>query len=385
MAQKLATARLPEKTKVAEDIQKNFEFQDNGPFRFDIIFSYTVVKNIEIGYYHYGKDETPDKRKEVTLVQSFDEDLATKAYFQYTIYTKPSAANQWTTPKPYEGRDIWTYESPAKTVHAKMITLRDGSGGDPADVSVNDRVGFYVKINGKKYYTNRYLNDNEEERNFAVIYDEKDGEKLYNSWVVGIEDLYDNDYDCNDIIIAVHKNVEPTYPTLITPEKPVPPTPETWRVIGEDLSASENTDFDFNDIVLDVTLTKDGADCVLQAAGGQLPLRINYDDNYEVHKLFGVEDLKIMVNTNADKKGLPSAKKDPVSFPIKGTFKSVDDIVIQVYKNGDWHKLYAKQGDSACKILVDPTFPWPDEKESLKAVYPKFTNYVEYPTVKWYP
>ena len=220
-----------------------------------------------------------------------------------------------------------------------------------------------------------------------MTYDEKDGEKLYNSWVVGIEDLYDNDYDCNDIIIAVNKNIEQTYPTLITPEKPVPPTPPTpttWRVIGEDLSASENTDFDFNAIVLDVTLTKDGADCVLQAAGGQLPLRINYDDNYEVHKLFGV-DQKTMVNTNADKKGLPSAKKDSVSFPIKGTFKSVDDIVIQVYKNGDWHKLYAKQGDSACKILVDPTFPWPDEKESLKDVYPKFTNYVTDPTVKWYP
>ena len=158
-------------------------------------------------------------------------------------------------------------------------------------------------------------------------------------------------------------------------------------MIAEDLSASENTDFDFNDVVLDVTLTEDGADCVLQAAGGQLPIRINGENGgklLEVHEMFGV-DQKTMVNTNADKKGLPSAKKDSVSFPIKGTFKSVDDIVIQVYKNGDWHKLYAKQGDSACKILVDPTFPWPDEKESLKAVYPKFTNYVADPTVKWYP
>ena len=379
--------RLPEGKKVAEGIQKNFEFQDNGPFRFDIIFSYTVVKDIEIGYYHYGKDETPDKRKEVMLVQSFDKDLATKAYFQYTKYDRPTTPSQWTTPYPYEGRDIWTYDSPAKTVHGKFFTLRDGSGDDPTDVPVNDRVGFYVKINGKTYYTNRYLNDNEEDKYFAVTYDEKDGEKLYNSWVVGIEDLYDNDYDCNDIIIAVNKNVEQTYPTLITPEKPVPPTPETWRVIAEDLSASENTDFDFNDVVLDVTLTEDGADCVLQAAGGQLPIRINGENGgklLEVHEMFGV-DQKTMVNTNADKKGLPSAKKDSVSFPIKGTFKSVDDIVIQVYKNGDWHKLYAKQGDSACKILVDPTFPWPDEKESLKAVYPKFTNYVADPTVKWYP
>ena len=242
-----------------------------------------------------------------------------------------------------------------------------------------------MKINGKTYYTNRYLNDNEEDKYFAVIYDEKEGEKLYNSWVVGIEDLYDNDYDCNDIIIAVHKNLEPNYPTLITPEKPVNPT---WRVIGEDLSASENTDFDFNDIVLDVTLTKDGADCVLQAAGGTLPLRINGENGgklLEVHEMFGV-DQKTMVNTNADKKGLPSAKKDSVPFSIKGSFSSVLDIAIEVKKDdGKWHPLYAKRGDSACKILVDPTFKWLDEKESLKAVYPKFTNYVADPTVKWYP
>ena len=43
-------ARLPEREKVAEGIQKNFEFQDNGPFRFDIIFSCTLVKGIQIGY-----------------------------------------------------------------------------------------------------------------------------------------------------------------------------------------------------------------------------------------------------------------------------------------------------------------------------------------------
>ena len=381
-------ARLPEGKKVAEGIQKNFEFQDNGPFRFDIIFSNTIVKDIEIGYYHYGKDETPDNRKEVMLVQSFDKDLATKAYFQYTIYTQPSVASQWTTPLPYDGRNIWTYDPPAKTVHGKFFTLRDGSGDDPTDVPVNDRVGFYVKINGKTYYTNRYLNENEEDKYFAVTYDEKEGEKLYNSWVVGIEDLYDKDNDCNDIIIAVNKNVEDWYPTLITPEKPVPPTPPTpttWRVIAEDLSASENTDFDFNDVVLDVTLTDEGADCVLQAAGGQLPIRINGDDNYEVHKLFGV-DQKTMVNTNADKKGLPSAKKEPYKFSIKGTFSSVKQVPIEVKKeDGKWHPLYADTGKPACKILVDPTFPWPDEKESLKAVYPKFIDYVNNPSVKWYP
>ena len=376
-------ARLPEREKVAEGIQKNFEFQDNGPFRFDIIFSCTLVKGIEIGYYHYGKDETPDKRKEVMLVQSLDKDLPTKAYYQYI-----KSFGDWITPDAAMGYNMFKVDN-AQRVHAKMITLRAGSGGDPEDVPVNDRVGFYVKINGKTYYTNRYLNDNEEDKYFAVTYDEKDGEKLYNSWVVGIEDLYDNDYDCNDIIIAVNKNLEPNYPTLITPEKPVNPT---WRVIGEDLSAEDKSDFDFNDIVLDVTLTKDGADCVLQAAGGQLPLRVNGQDDYEVHKLFKV-DQKMMVNTinlekNPELKKYDPGKKDPVKFSIKGSFSSVKQVPIEVKKDdGQWHPLYADTGKTACKILVDPTFKWADECHSIgdPDYYPKFFDWVKDRNVKWYP
>ena len=377
--------KLPENTKVADDIHKNFEFQSNGPLRFDIIFSYTDVKDIEIGYYHYGPDDTPDNRKEVVLVDSFDKRLATIEYFQYTTKENPSP-NQWKTPKADEGSIIWAYNPPAKMVHAKFFTLRDGSDKDDPtiDVPKDDYVGFYVKIDGKMYYTNRYLNDNEEDKYFAVL-DEEGESELSGAYVVGIEDLKDNDSDCNDLIIAVNKHIEDTYASLIIPEKPVP---ATWRVIAEDLSAEENTDFDFNDVVLDVTLTKDGADCVLQAAGGQLPLRINGDDDLEVHKMFGV-DQKKMVNTInlAKHPELEPYKvdKDSVKFTIKGSFSSVKDVKIEVKKSdGKWHELYAKLGGSACKIVVKPTFKWPDELESLKAVYPKFTDYVKDPAVDWY-
>ena len=112
-----------------------------------------------------------------------------------------------------------------------------------------------------------------------------------------------------------------------------------------------------------------------------------YDDNYEVHKLFGV-DQKTMVNTNADKKGLPSAKKDPVPFSIKGSFSSVKEVLIEVKKNdGQWHPLYADTGKPACKILVDPTFKWADECHSIgdPDYYPKFFDWVKDPSVKWYP
>ena len=368
---------LPEGKKVSDDIYTNFEFEDRGPFRFDIIFSYTS-QDIEIGYYHYGPNQSPDDRKEKKLVTAFVQDLAKEDYFQYT-----KNGVKWDTPDAEMGLQMFTVAG-ANEVQARFFTLRDGSEeGDPIDVPVGDIVGFYVKAGDKKVYTNRYLNENQEDKYFAVLYDDNKDGILYGSYVIGLEDFDSNedDHDCNDVIIVVNNHLEDTYPLLRIP-KP------TWRVIGEDLSAEENTDFDFNDIVLDVTLTKEGAECVLQAAGGQLPLRVNYDDNLEVHKLFGV-DQKMMVNTiNLEKH--PELKqykvdKDPVKFSIKGSFKSVYDVVIQVQKGNQWHELYAKPGGSACKILVKPTFKWPDELESLKVVYPKFIDYVNDPNVKWYP
>ena len=131
--------------------------------------------------------------------------------------------------------------------------------------------------------------------------------------------------------------------------------------------------------MLDVKITDKGADCILQAAGGQLPIRINGQDDLEIHQKFGV-DLKTMVNTNADKIGQPSATKDPVEFSITGKFSSAADVKIEVKKDDGWHELYAKKGETACKILVNTNFEWPDERQSLKAKYPKFVDWVNDPT-----
>ena len=370
---------LPEGKKVSDDIHTNFEFEDRGPFRFDIIFSYTT-QDIEIGYYHYGPNQSPDDRKEKKLVTAFVQDLAKEDYFQYT-----KNGVTWVTPDAEMGLQMFTVAG-ANEVQARFFTLRDGSEeGDPIDVPVGDIVGFYVKAGDKKVYTNRYLNENQEDKYFAVLYDDNKDGILYGSYVIGLEDFDSNedDHDCNDVIIAVNNHIEDTYPYLIIPKKPVNPT---WRVIGEDLTVNNaNLDFDFNDIVLDVTLTKTGADCVLQAAGAELPIAINGEyDKLEVHKLFGVKD-KVMVNTNS-KVGKHKDNVPPVKFQITGSFKSVDDVLIEVKRDdGKWHKLYAKRGDSACKILVTTDFVWPDEQQSIKVKYPKFEDWVKDPSVVWYP
>ena len=383
---KQALDSLQQGKKVGESI-KNFEFISRGPFRFDFVFSYTYQQNLEIGYYYYNPcSETAASAKTVQLTADFDADLAKRNYFQFTTSTADTPREEdWKTCPEGAGYQIWT-EDKATRVRAHMFTLRDGS--DDTEVTVSDvvdvprgyRVGFYAKYkSGETRFTNRYKNKNEENMYFAVL-DSKDA-ALKNTYLVGIEDCdpSEKDFDCNDIMIAVHKNVEKTFPLLVIPSP-------YYRIIGEDLTVGTdyNADFDFNDVVLDVKITDKGADCILQAAGGQLPIRINGQDDLEIHQKFGV-DLKTMVNTNADKIGQPSATKDPVEFSITGKFSSADDVKIEVKKDDGWHELYAKKGETACKILVNTNFEWPDERQSLKAKYPKFVEWVHDPTVIWYP
>ena len=161
----------------------------------------------------------------------------------------------------------------------------------------------------------------------------------------------------------------------------------TTRIIAEDLTLSQGTDFDFNDIVLDVQLTATGADCILQAAGATLPIRINGEDRYEVHKLFGVAT-NVMVNTYWSD-GKPSGvTKDPVRFSITGSFKSAKDIKIEVNQgtpeNPMWIELFADRGEPASKIAVTTDFAWPFERQNIKDRYPKFPDWVKDPTITWY-
>ena len=152
------------------------------------------------------------------------------------------------------------------------------------------------------------------------------------------------------------------------------------RVMGEDLSATEASDFDFNDVVIEVYY-KDAntVDITLFAAGGTLPLRICENDDWEVHKLFGV-DGKCMVNTgkNYHTAHSPYSQKeilDPVYLTYTGyhgwsedfdEFKVQvrDQIKLEVYKTyvnqdgdevSDWFELTAPAGEAASKIAV-PTW-----------------------------
>lgn len=171
-------------------------------------------------------------------------------------------------------------------------------------------------------------------------------------------------------------------PSINIPESPCNPgfvggsTP-LYRVIAEDLSASEAGDFDFNDVVFDVVKAEGGKTTLrLICAGGTLPLKVM---GIEVHGLFGettpsASGTYKMYNTGA------GPNVEPVDFEINGEYttpEQIKNIKIEVLKNNSWMELQATRGEAACKILVDDTFTPVPERKNIANENLKFTSYVQ--------
>lgn len=193
------------------------------------------------------------------------------------------------------------------------------------------------------------------------------------------------------------------------------PDPEfgNLRIMAEDLSATDRSDFDFNDVVFDVEFNTTGAGTTtikVWAAGGTLPLRIAlYRDNeertllddedasqwQEIHALWG-EETNIMINTNAEKrypsKGVTYKDEDgnyighevTLQWPVANE-SDAKDIVIKVKKSGTWVEMEADQGKPAAKFAVPTTVGWMDERYDIKRKYGLFSTWAtEHPEIKWW-
>ena len=182
----------------------------------------------------------------------------------------------------------------------------------------------------------------------------------------------------NNIYAAGFKSGKPNINIPQTPCSPgfVGGNP-LYRVIAEDLSASEAGDFDFNDVVFDVVKAEGGKTTLkLICAGGTLPLKVM---GVEVHGLFGEKEPNAsgtykMYNTGAG----PTV--EPVTFEVDGEFttpEEIKNIKIEVFKNNSWMELKATRGEAACKILVDDTFKPVKERKNIADENLKFTDYVQ--------
>ena len=176
-------------------------------------------------------------------------------------------------------------------------------------------------------------------------------------------------------------------PSINIPQTPCSPGfiggDPLYRVIAEDLSASESGDFDFNDVVFDVVKAENGKTTLkLICAGGVLPLRVrgaNESEGVEVHSVFG----EMAPNANGEYKMYNTGAGPTVpekEFTVNGEYttpEQIRNIIIEVKKDDIWMPLYATRGVAACKILVDDTFKPVRERRNIADENKKFTNYVQ--------
>lgn len=194
--------------------------------------------------------------------------------------------------------------------------------------------------------------------------------------------------------VAGENGCKPEY-TANVPEGPDPS--DVLRIICEDLSATGDSDFDFNDVVLDVTFGETAADTkiVLVAAGGTLPLRINGNNALEVHKLFGVLDADADVEAITEKLPMVNTGKGPslpsvdissqVNVAIANAAEANTKLKLEVFKNNEWQEMKAEKGQPACKLAVDQNYKIMTERQSIKGVYEKFVDWAKGDiTSKWW-
>lgn len=260
--------------------------------------------------------------------------------------------------------------------------------------SYNDHI-FNFNNGNNQVFGGRMLMVNTDSHTFGFKSSEGGGHIFYNfrmekidgNYYVGFDfeatganpnEQVDRDYIYNDWIVKIVPGIPNTSEVFKT------------RIIGEDLSASESSDFDFNDIVMDVDLDGTTAYCKLQAAGGTLPIIINNDVNLEIHSLFGVPTTT-PVNVGRGVTIDPNTRPQ-CSFTLYN-INDVKDINISVLKNGSWVFLKAETGIPASKISVPQTFIWCNEYEPMFKInadgtnggrYPKFREWIHDPSVKWY-
>ena len=159
------------------------------------------------------------------------------------------------------------------------------------------------------------------------------------------------------------------------------------RIIVEDLTVGESSDFDFNDVVFDVR--KDGI-LIIRAIGGELPIYIGSEGANEVHAACSVTLLDdynkgqkshmVMRNTGWSSSGSGKTNvdidynKDLGHISLNRTFSSKEEakeIEIWVHKNGTNIRLQAPVGKVASMICVGQDYKWCAERQDIDDKYHK--------------
>ena len=158
------------------------------------------------------------------------------------------------------------------------------------------------------------------------------------------------------------------------------------RIIVEDLTVGENSDFDFNDVVFDVC---HNGTLIIRAIGGELPIYIGAEGANEVHAACsvtlgdtnqGANSHMMMRNTGWASSGSGKTNvdidynADLGHISLNRTFSSKEEakeIEIWVHKNGTNIRLQAPVGKVASMICVGQDYKWCAERQDIDDKYHK--------------
>ena len=206
---------------------------------------------------------------------------------------------------------------------------------------------------------------------------------------IGIEDVVtgapeSSDRDYNDVVLAVVGNPDVPEEVIITEDKYEVNTNRTKRYMIEDLGATD--DFDFNDVVVDVTqyittthtVTKENgvlksdvvsgttinptSKATIRCMGGTMDFELTVGESTWVKSEKGF-DVATMYNTQ----GSIDYDKALAEFDVTGYDYDANNISVKANnKNGQvFIVTFPKKGTAPMIIAVDPTQNWMKERSSV--------------------
>ena len=192
---------------------------------------------------------------------------------------------------------------------------------------------------------------------------------------IGMEDRYDYDFDYNDMVMVMVGNPD-TPPTIkIENDSYDIKTNITKRYMIEDLGATD--DFDFNDIVVDVTentTEKHRVTYELNAAGERVKLikdivyRTDKSQKATIRHLGGILPFTLKVgNTDFGEMEGQLDKDVKIEKNVSGWNPETNNISISVkQKNGVYVEIkFPRAGDVPMIIAVEPTQEWMPERQCV--------------------
>ena len=425
---------LPEGINASNKLN-DYELESKGPIEFSIVYSVTSGVD-KVGYYYYNPNADPNSYGGINnpVYQQFVDNIQNNYYFQYGF----ADGHNWGTPVmspldqnkcgehglPWTCRhviDHWNIDQ----VRAKKYTLNIPEG---------NIMGFWVKDAWDHMMYSKKSRTNEDNHCYSAIATLADG-----TYAVGLEDWWQGDFDCNDIVMAINPtekkpeiiNYGQTVTSRSTQRKQHKILVSQGRVFCEDLGVIGLKDLEFNDIVFDARIwltqlydetTINGdqnnrewimydwkyeADICMLAAGGTIDAKLLGNN---VHDLFeGSPGKTTLINTVDGYSRLtttwdnfyvtPGAKNyhyditnvinNVMSTAPEGYQITVKDIPIEVLWqttndantatfDGNMQavgELHATPGEVPHKICLPIGTRWPSERVPFITAYPDFDNW----------